>query len=311
MPQSFAHISDPHLTTLDSARVRQLLNKRLLGYISWRRKRSAEHQQRVLQALQEDLQDAGSKHLVITGDLTQIGLPQEFEEAALWLSDLGKPADIALVPGNHDACVKVPWADGVGQWQAYMESDSATAEVFPSLRVRDGIAFIGLSSACPTLPLMASGTLGAAQLSQLPQMLDDAAAKGLFRVVFLHHPPLPGIEKWRKRLTDAPALQDILVQHGAELVLHGHGHRAQQHQLQTNAGNVLVIAVPSASALGLHGRDIAAYNRYHLTASANGWNLEIQGRRYNAQHQSFETLPSQQVEILRKVPQQRNLSGET
>jgi 3',5'-cyclic AMP phosphodiesterase CpdA len=300
MPQSFAHISDPHLTSLASASPRELLSKRLLGYISWRRKRRAEHQGRVLQALQRDLEDPACSQLVITGDLTHIGLPREFEEAAQWLSGLGEPTDIVLVPGNHDACVKMQWADGLGHWQEYMESDSDRETVFPSVRVREGTAFIGLSSACPSPPFMATGTLGAAQLSQLPQVLDEAAAQGLFRVVFLHHPPLPGIEKWRKRLTDAPALQAILVEHGAELVLHGHGHRAQQHWLETRAGRTLVIAVPSASALGLHGRDIAAYNRYCVAATANGWELEIRCRRYNAQSQVFEALASQQLAVLRK-----------
>ena len=154
MAQSFAHLSDPHLTSLESALPRQLLNKRLLGYISWRRKRRAEHQPTVLRALQKDLEYPASSHLVITGDLTHIGLPQEFEQAAQWLRELGKPADIVLVPGNHDACVKMPWTDGLGRWQPYMESDRAVAgtEIFPSFRERAGIAFIGLSSACPTPP---------------------------------------------------------------------------------------------------------------------------------------------------------------
>jgi 3',5'-cyclic AMP phosphodiesterase CpdA len=300
MPQSFAHISDPHLTSLDSAVPGQLLSKRLLGYISWRRKRRAEHQERVLQALQKDLDNSAGSHLVITGDLTHIGLPQEFEEAAQWLSRLGKPSDIVLVPGNHDACVRMQWTEGLGRWQDYMESDSVREAIFPSLRVREGIAFIGLSSACPSPPLMATGTLGTAQLSQLPHILEEAAKQGLFRVVFLHHPPLPDIEKWRKRLTDAPALQDILVKHGAELVLHGHGHRAQQHRLETRCGSTPVIAVPSASALGLHGRDIAAYNRFNVATTPNGWDLEILGRRYNAESQHFEALSSQRLALVRQ-----------
>ncbi|MCZ6829486.1 MAG: metallophosphoesterase [Gammaproteobacteria bacterium] len=300
MPQSFAHISDPHLTSLENASPRHLLSKRLLGYISWRRKRRAEHQSRVLQALQKDLENSDTQQLLITGDLTHIGLPEEFEQAARWLRELGDPTDIVLVPGNHDACVKMPWPDSFAHWQAYMDSDQDRAETFPSLRVRNGIAFIGLNSACPSAPLMATGTLGNRQLSRLAPLLEEAAAEGLFRVVFLHHPPLPDIEKWRKRLTDAAALREILVELGAELVLHGHAHRARQHTLETRAGSVLVAAAPSASALGLHGADIAAYSRYAVSTTEGGWELDIEGRRYNAQCQRFEALPIQKIPVRRK-----------
>ena len=312
MAQSFAQISDPHLTSLEHVAPSQLLNKRLLGYISWRRKRRAEHQVQVLQALQKDLENTDTQQLLITGDLTHIGLPQEFEEAGRWLRALGNPADIVLVPGNHDACVKTPWQDSFAHWQAYMDSDPDSREIpesdrehrktFPSLRVRNGIAFIGLNSACPTPPLLATGSLGAVQLSRLAQLLEETAAKGLFRVVFLHHPPLPDIEKWRKRLTDAPALRDVLVALGAELVLHGHGHRAQQHLLKTRVGKVLVAAIPSASALGLHGADIAAYNRYSLSSTEHGWKLEIERRRYHAQRQQFEAMPAQHIQVVRNQP---------
>ena len=47
---SFAQLSDPHLTSLEQVRWRQLLNKRLFGYLSWRRKRRHEHRSEVLDA---------------------------------------------------------------------------------------------------------------------------------------------------------------------------------------------------------------------------------------------------------------------
>jgi len=164
------------------------------------------------------------------------------------------------------------------------DDDAAKANsrsaLFPSLRVRGNIAFIGLSTACPKPPLMATGTVGAEQLTRLPALLDRAAEQGLFRVVHLHHSPLPGREKWRKRLTDAAAVQEILIDHGAELVLNGHGHRAHCDELITAAGTALVIAVPSASSLGLHGGGAASYNRYRVERQEQGWRLEIASRHY-------------------------------
>ena len=56
MSQTFAQISDPHLSTLEHVNPRELLNKRALGYLSWRRKRRFEHRPEVLQALKRDLE---------------------------------------------------------------------------------------------------------------------------------------------------------------------------------------------------------------------------------------------------------------
>jgi 3',5'-cyclic AMP phosphodiesterase CpdA len=304
MPQRFAQLSDPHLSSLDAARPRDLLGKRALGYLSWRRKRRFEHRREVLDALQRDMAGTQFDQVLVTGDLTHIGLPEEFRQASAWLRQLGDPADIAVVPGNHDACVAAPWAETFALWQDYTASDPSSdnnpppAE-FPSLRVRGNIAFIGLSTACPKPPLMATGTLGEEQLRLLPALLHRTAGQGLFRVVYLHHCPLVGREKWRKRLTDAPRIQDILEQYGAELVLHGHGHRAHFNELQSRAGAVPVIAVPSASALGLHGADVAQYNRYAVERNASGWQLRIDTRRYQRASGEFGEGGSETLQLAR------------
>jgi 3',5'-cyclic AMP phosphodiesterase CpdA len=297
MPQCFAQLSDPHLSSLTDVRARDLLSKRALGYLSWRGKRRFEHRPEVLRALQRDLSGATLEQVLVTGDLTHIGLPEEFQQARAWLRELGDPGQVALVPGNHDACVAAPWRETFALWRDYMASDedpgapvgSAAGNPayapdspinFPTLRVRGGLAFIGLSTACPTPPLMATGTLGQEQLNRLPALLQSTAAAGLFRVVYLHHCPVPGVEKWRKRLTDAPEVCALLAEHGAELVLHGHGHRAHFSELPTRYGSLPVVAVPSASALGLHGADVAHYNHYRVERADRGWQLRIDTRRY-------------------------------
>jgi 3',5'-cyclic AMP phosphodiesterase CpdA len=105
--------------------------------------------------------------------------------------------------------------------------------------------------------------------------------------VYLHHSPVVGEEKWRKRLTDAQLVQQIIARHGAELVLHGHGHRALHSELPTTVGPIPVIAVPSGSAMG-HGKgDTAAYNHYGVNKTETGWLLEIETRRYQADRDAF------------------------
>jgi 3',5'-cyclic AMP phosphodiesterase CpdA len=305
MVQRFAQISDPHLSSLKGVRARDLCNKRALGYLSWRRKRRFEHRIEVLQALQRDLDLDRLEQLLVTGDLTHIGLPSEFRQAEQWLQNLGSPLKLTLVPGNHDACVHADWEQTFALWREYMESDQPATDrdaLFPSLRVRGGLAFIGLSTACPKPPLMATGTADPAQLSRLPGLLRDTRDRGLFRVVYLHHCPLPGIEKWRKRLTNAADVSAILAEEGAELVLHGHGHRAHRQELATRDGKALVLSVPSASAMGLHGADRAAYNHYAVSERGGGWRLDIQVRQYDVEAGRFVEGGQSAVEITRPGP---------
>ena len=299
MREHFAHISDPHLTNPQGATGRQLLNKRLLGYLSWRHKRRYQHRREVLTAMQHDLQDFPVAQLLVTGDLTHVGLPQEFTQALVWLRQLGEPRQIAVVPGNHDACVKARWQDTFALWDGYMTSDEPVTPRFPSLRIRGSIAFIGLSSACPTPPFMATGTVGKEQLERLPRLLAVTRENGLFRVIYLHHSPLAGTEKWRKRLTDAAALQALIEANGAELVLHGHGHRAHYRELETRHGKVPVLAVPSASAVGLHGAEVAHYNRFAVARTASGWEVDIESRGYDSMLGRFTAQGQRSLELIR------------
>ena len=299
MQDHFAHISDPHLTTLEGAWSRQLLNKRLLGYLSWRRKRRYQHRREILGALQHDLQSHPVEQLLITGDLTHIGLPQEFAQARAWLQQLGGPRQVALVPGNHDALVKESWQDTFALWDDYLASDEPVTPHLPSLRVRGAVAYIGLSSACPTPPFMATGSVGQEQLERLPRLLDATRRQGLFRVLSLHHSPLTGTEKWRKRLTDAAALEALLQAHGAELVLHGHGHKAHYRELETRHGMLPVLAVPSASAAGLHGAEVAHYNRCTVSRTASGWEADIECRGYDGMLGRFTARDQRSLTLTR------------
>lgn len=306
--QHFAQISDPHLSSLEGVRPGELLSKRALGYLSWRRRRRFEHRPEVLAALQQDLDQFELDQVLVTGDLTHVGLPQEFRQALTWLENLGAPDHVAVIAGNHDASVPSPWKDTFALWLDYMASDApagpqdSLTALYPSLRTRGDIAFIGLNTACPKPPFMATGTAGPEQLARLPALLDAAHARGQFRVVYLHHSPLPGREKWRKRLTDAAEVQAIISRHGAELVLNGHGHRAHYDELDTTHGSVPVIAVPSASALGLQHGNPASYNYYSVERNDEGWQLDIQARDYRPESGEFSAGETREVQLAREYP---------
>jgi len=302
----FAHLSDPHLTSLQRVRWRQLMNKRVLGYLSWHHKRRAEHRGEVLDALLRDLTQTQPEHIVITGDLTHIGLPDEFRQARLWLDRLGATDRVTVVPGNHDAYVRTPWSSTFSLWQPYMQSDpefaetpdTASEQLFPSLRIRNGVALIGLSSASASAPFLATGSLGLQQRQRLTMLLRQAAEQGLFRIVLLHHPPREEDEKWRKRLTDGKALCDILEREGAELVLHGHSHRTVEAGIPHGQGKIPVFGIPSASAIGRQAGRRAQYYLYKVRREDDHWSVRVSVRgyqpdqdRFSLQHEHHLSMP--------------------
>ena len=73
------------------------------------------------------------------------------------------------------------------------------------------------------------------------------------------------MDKWRKRLVDAPALATLLAETGAELMLHGHCHESLSRSLPGPQGAIPVLSAPSASATGERGYRKAGYNRLTVT----------------------------------------------
>ncbi len=296
-----AHISDPHLPLPAAIDWRDLMNKRVTGYLSWKRHRRSVHDQRVLDALKDGLDSVAPNHLVVTGDITNLALPAEFEHATNWLADLGQPGDVSIIPGNHDAYIDVPWDKAFGRLSAYMAQNAPNLKTastsFPYLRKIDRTAIIGLSTALPTRWFSAAGALGQPQLNKLRHMLESLGDEGLFRVVLIHHPPINESERMRKQLRDAAAFRRVVAETGVELVLHGHNHRFDQGFVDTPAGPAPVIGVPSASALPKHGYKAAAFHLYRITPIPEGWQIQMDVHRYDQQSRRFAKAESQQFSV--------------
>lgn len=278
---SFAHFSDPHLP-LDTGLPRPvglLAGKRMLGYLSWHRRRRHVHIPAVLRTLARDIAAHAPDHAVITGDLVNIALPREFAAARAWLETLGAARDVTVLPGNHEATATVPWPAGLGQWDPWMRGDDGPAAEgdgrFPFVRVRGDVAFVSLSTAVVTPPFIASGRLGPAQIARTRDILDALGRQGLFRVVGLHHPPVAEIGTGRKGLQDAAALRAALKEVGAELVMHGHTHHSHLSHLPGPQGTAIpVVGVPSASAKLGHGRH-ARWHFYRVSRQGGAWRLSL------------------------------------
>ena len=280
-----AHLSDPHLGPLPRPRIAELAGKRAIGYLNWWRKRGRIHSGAVLERIVSDLKAQTYDHLAVTGDLVNISLPKEYPPALAWLESLGSPRDVTLVPGNHDAYVWAAARLPQTHWGRYLSGDdgggtAAGDPVFPFLRRRGPLALIGLSSAVPTAPLMASGALGGEQLARFGELLDRCGREDVFRVVLIHHPPSSKRSHHLRRLVDGAAFRETLARHGAELVLHGHAHAHLVSFLEGPKGRVPIVGVPSASELPPGEHDAAAYNLYRIERQSAGWRCEVISRGF-------------------------------
>ena len=75
---TLAHVSDWHATSLLGAPARALATKRFWGWQSWHRSRRKRHLPEVLSCLLADVREQQPDHVVVTGDLTNVALEQEF-----------------------------------------------------------------------------------------------------------------------------------------------------------------------------------------------------------------------------------------
>lgn len=286
-PFTLAHLSDPHLAPLPTPGWIDLIGKRATGYFNWQRRRRFIHDPQVLDALVADLKQAAPDHIAVTGDLANLALPEEFRSGRAFLNRLGMPADVSVVPGNHDMYVPTAADYLAPQWGAFMSNDAGPPlrgippRGLPYVRRRGPLAIVGVSSGVPTAPFLATGWVGGGQLVALRERLIALGEERLFRVVLIHHPPISDAAR-HKRLLDAPVFLRVIAEAGAELVLHGHDHIHSFVRLKGPQGPVPALGVPSASAAAGGAWTPAAYNLYRITGAPGAWRCEAVSRGIDA-----------------------------
>lgn len=267
-----AHVSDPHLGPLPEPRLRELVGKRVLGYINWRLNRGRGGMRpAVLDDLVDDLVAQGCDHVAVTGDIVNIALDAELEPARRWLASLGHPRDVSAVPGNHDAYVPGALKRAAAAWAPFFKGDTGEAGRFPFVRRRGKVAIVGVSSAEATAPFMATGRFEAGQALRLAEILDHLAHEGLYRVVLIHHPPAKKPMHWAGRLIGTARMRELIHRHGAELILHGHTHRSTIEWLDGPDRPVPLVGVPSASRNPGPDRRGAGWNLFEIEGDAGNW----------------------------------------
>lgn len=280
-----AHISDLHIPPLPPVSLRQLASKRLLGLFSWHYKWKSEHQQAILDALQTHLGEVKPDHICITGDITFTTLPAEVDKAADWISRLGDPQQISLVPGNHDAYVPGSLDYALKKWSRWMEDDEGGTG-FPYLHRRGPVDIVGLSSAVATPPAVSFGRIGQAQLQKTEMLLGSIKANQRPSLLMVHHPPQEGAASRKRALSDRKELQAILCRSPIDLVLHGHLHYPTTAVIDCPKGPIPVLGAASASTIGKR-KSVAHYHLIEIETGAGRPKMTIQHYHFNTTSGSF------------------------
>jgi 3',5'-cyclic AMP phosphodiesterase CpdA len=222
-----AHLSDVHLLeTRPPVGGAYTLRTRLVSYA-----RTLDGQKRLanFRRALETARASGADHVVLSGDLTEMGSDAQFSVLAEILHDSGiTPERITLVPGNHDAYTTVDgWARAMaGPLAAFAPSSASGA---PGKVVdRGDVAFVPVDATRFQSITRAGGELTDATADALEARLADPALAKKAVVLVQHHPPFGPkgrLSGWIDGLVGASRLASLVRQHASAHILHGHLHR--------------------------------------------------------------------------------------
>lgn len=306
----FVQLSDLHLSSIQTPNLTQLLNKRILGYLSWLRKRRHTHQRWILDLAIEETRKLDVDHYAITGDLTHIGLKNEFEQVSRWLDSIATTDQITLIPGNHDLYVNEQWQRSFALWENYMRGDEQQKqassnqaltqlnELYPTIRIRKHVAFIGLSSVFDAPWFRATGKVDIQQLDRLQKLLSSKALDNYCKVLLIHHPLTMTHTPARKCLLNRDELTDVLKQAPVDLVLHGHGHNSCYDAIDCGDNNETpIIGMSSSSSISQKKNYKAEFLLFDISKVDQGWFINKQSYTFDLKLKKF--TPSSQQQFTR------------
>jgi 3',5'-cyclic AMP phosphodiesterase CpdA len=218
-----AHLSDVH--TLEPS-------KRAYGwglkFVSIHRPLDASGRLRKLARALAAARQSGADHIVISGDLTEMGTEAQFAAFADVLDASGiEPERVTLVPGNHDAYTSGSgWSRALqGPLAAYAKSSArAPGHVVD----RADVVFLPLDTSVHQNVAFSGGQLTDEAVQALGERIGDPAFRGKTVAIVMHHPPfLHARRVWQyvDGLRGAARLMDLLVKNPQVQLLHGHVHR--------------------------------------------------------------------------------------
>lgn len=292
---TIAHISDIHIPVMPDVSPRDLMNKRITGWLNWRLRRTNKMSLESLNQLAHHLHQQNPDFTAMTGDLINLSLPAEIDYASQWLKRLGPPEKVAVIPGNHDAYIPGAVEAGNRAYGAYAKGETLDNAPYPFVRRIGEVAIIACSSAVATPPFLSTGRFGNAQAERLGKCLDVLKEAGFFRIVLIHHPPLKDAPV-RQRLYGTGRFNNVIVKHGAEMVLHGHTHMSTLNTIEGGEKPVPLIGVTAAAAAPGNAEAPARYNLFQIQRRNEGWSCTM--REFGYQRIGDDIVQRLQLRII-------------
>jgi 3',5'-cyclic AMP phosphodiesterase CpdA len=226
----------------------------------------------LLQAIDE-INDLAPDVVIVTGDLTEDGLVDEFQEAKRHLQLL-KCKHVIVGSGNHDSRTT-----GYRLFPRFFGEPSSVTEI-------KNAVLITLNSSRPDLD---GGEVGYRQRLWMKGCLDKYSDR--FKVVAFHHHliPVPDTGMEKNMVSDAGDVLWSLISYGVNIVLCGHRHRPWMW----NIGKLNIIYAGAASTNRLRGFYQNSYNIIQIENRKIKAGLKvIGGKEYDLNPAFIKTLKS-------------------
>jgi 3',5'-cyclic-AMP phosphodiesterase len=235
-----AHLSDAHVLDPRPSRTRSGWSMRT-RFLSIGRPLDSTGRRRKLQRSLDTAKRVGARHFVLSGDLTEIGAPGEYETLAEVLHDSGiAPNRITLVPGNHDLYSSADawrWALG-GPLAAF----AATSAGEPG-KVVDvaGATLLPLDATFHQPVTRSAGFIPDEAIASIERRASDPTFSRGPLIVIQHHPPFlrkTSALHWLDGLIGASRMMAMLEAFRHLFVLHGHLHATVDRALACGVSRI-------------------------------------------------------------------------
>ena len=208
----------------------------------------------------EEVNEAEPDLVVVAGDLTDDGYPDQYPLAKQELAALAS-AQVVRVPGNHDA-------RNVG----YLHYEDTFGARDSRERLECGGLAVALVAVDSSKPDLDEGEIGREHYGWIEEGFEGAAD---LRVFACHHHlvPVPGTGRERNQVLDAGDVLALLRQCGVDLVLSGHRHVPYVWPI----AGMLLVHSGTVSTLRTRGFPHPAYNLIRVDAGRISVELRVPG----------------------------------